>query len=225
MGGRECTARGADHASAISSAVLDRRRGGAGACVAAWAGPAHAATFTVTKTADTNDGACTPSDCSLREAIGAANSNRGADTVNLPGGTFTLTIPGTGEAANATGDLDVTGSLTLNGNGSAVGGNDLDRVFDILNGANVKLLDLTIRNGTADGDGGGIDNEGTVRLNRVSIGNNVADADGDGDGDAGGFDNDGGNATSTQSQISGNTDKGGEFPNCKPANAVPGCAP
>ncbi|MDQ6787766.1 MAG: CSLREA domain-containing protein, partial [Acidobacteriota bacterium] len=38
-----------------------------------------AATLTVTKTADTNDGVCN-SDCSLREAIAVAASN---DTISL----------------------------------------------------------------------------------------------------------------------------------------------
>jgi CSLREA domain-containing protein len=41
-------------------------------------GAAHGATFIVTKTADTNDGACA-ADCSLREAMIAVNSN-------IPGG-------------------------------------------------------------------------------------------------------------------------------------------
>ena len=41
---------------------------------------AQAATFTVTKTADTNDGAC-DADCSLREAIIAANAAVGADVI------------------------------------------------------------------------------------------------------------------------------------------------
>ena len=43
-------------------------------------------TFTVTKTADTNDGVC-GFDCSLREAITAANASPGADTIafNIPG--------------------------------------------------------------------------------------------------------------------------------------------
>jgi CSLREA domain-containing protein len=50
------------------------------------AGP-FAATFPVTKTADTHDGTCDP-DCSLREAIGAANTNPGADDVPVPAGTY-----------------------------------------------------------------------------------------------------------------------------------------
>ncbi len=44
--------------------------------------PAQAATFNVTKAADTNDGTC-DADCSLREAIAATNANADADTINF----------------------------------------------------------------------------------------------------------------------------------------------
>src|SRR6185295_12837171 len=56
-------------------------------------------TLIVTKTADTDDGFCTSDDCSLREAIGAANANADASTIsfNVPasdpgfvGGVFTI---------------------------------------------------------------------------------------------------------------------------------------
>ena len=50
--------------------------------------PSQSSQFTVNKTEDTNDGVC-DSDCSLREAIGAAQSG---DTVNIPAGTYTLTL-------------------------------------------------------------------------------------------------------------------------------------
>src|SRR6186713_2210958 len=43
---------------------------------------ASAATFTVTKTADTNDNVC-DADCSLREAIVAANASTVADIINF----------------------------------------------------------------------------------------------------------------------------------------------
>src|SRR5438552_13537332 len=43
----------------------------------------------------------------LRSAISAANANAGADTINLPTGTYTLTITGNNEQNNATGDLDI----------------------------------------------------------------------------------------------------------------------
>ncbi len=51
-------------------------------CLSVSVSPAFAATYTVTKTADTNDGTC-DSDCSLREAIVAANANAGADTIEF----------------------------------------------------------------------------------------------------------------------------------------------
>src|SRR2546422_2384548 len=46
-------------------------------------------TFTVNSTADTDDGTCNAANCTLREAINAANTNAGADTVNF-------NIPGAG---------------------------------------------------------------------------------------------------------------------------------
>src|SRR3989344_2882469 len=76
-----------------------------------------AAAFTVTKIADTNDGVC-DADCSLREAVGAANATAGADTVSIPAGTYTLSIAGAGEDTNTTGDLDITDDLTINGAGN-----------------------------------------------------------------------------------------------------------
>ena len=54
---------------------------------------AHGTTFTVTKTADTNDGFCN-ADCSLREAIVAANNTPGADLITFnTGGVQTPTTP------------------------------------------------------------------------------------------------------------------------------------
>src|SRR5262245_38134727 len=93
-------------------------------------------TFTVTKTADTNDGSCN-ADCSLREAIRAANASPGTDTITLPAGAYTLALTGIGENAGATGDLDITESLTLNGAGSGsttINAAHIDRVLDILAG-------------------------------------------------------------------------------------------
>src|SRR5439155_2998816 len=95
--------------------------------------PAAAATFTVTKTADTNDGNC-DTDCSLREAIIAANASPGMDTIIIPPGTYLLSIPGMEEDAAATGDLDITDGLILTGAGAAstiIDGGGVDRVFHV----------------------------------------------------------------------------------------------
>ncbi len=99
---------------------------------------AHAQTFTVTKTADTNDGNC-DEDCSLREAIIAANQDTGLDTIVLGPGIYRLTIGGNDEDNSATGDLDIRGDTILQGSGagqtiidaSGFPSNNPDRVLHI----------------------------------------------------------------------------------------------
>ncbi|HEX9669116.1 MAG TPA: CSLREA domain-containing protein [Thermoanaerobaculia bacterium] len=129
--------------------------------------PAHAALFTPTQTADDN-GAC-DADCSLREAVLAANANPGADVIVLGPGVYDLTIAGAGEDAGATGDLDVTGELVIAGDGAAstvLAGTAGDRLLD-LHGAPLELLDLTLRTGSANGNGGLVRNlDGELTVSR-----------------------------------------------------------
>jgi CSLREA domain-containing protein len=136
--------------------------------------------LTVTKTADTNDGTCN-SDCSLREAISAANAAAGDDTITLPIGAYTLTRTGAGENLNDTGDLDIAnnGSLTITGAGArstTINGNAADRVFDVLSGAALSSSGLTITNGKVGTteDGGGIRNDGSLTLTDAAVSGNVA---------------------------------------------------
>jgi CSLREA domain-containing protein len=64
-------------------------------------------------------------DCSLREAIKAAEldinidgcNGVGPDVIQLNTGTYVLTRTGTGEDAGLTGDLDITNTLVIAGNG------------------------------------------------------------------------------------------------------------
>ncbi|MBE2201577.1 MAG: CSLREA domain-containing protein [Anaerolinea sp.] len=138
--------------------------------------PAHAATFTVNSTADAVDanpgnGVCATAGgvCTLRAAIQEANALAGADTIVFAvDGTFTLTLTGSGEDAAATGDLDITGDLTIIGNGQAltiIDGNLSDRVFEARPIADttltVNMSNLTIQRGSVTGTlaadaGGGI---------------------------------------------------------------------
>ncbi len=156
-----------------------------------------AATITVTTTDDelNADG-----DCSLREAIQAANTDSavdacspgsGADTIVVPAGTYTLSIAGAGEDANATGDLDISADLTINGAGAATtivqacdssGGpcTSFDRVFHVVFVA-VGIAGVTIQNGNPvgggfppTGGGGGIFNQGTLMLNNSTVSGNTA---------------------------------------------------
>lgn len=58
----------------------------------------------------------------------------GVDTIVVPVGTYTLSIAGAGEDANASGDLDITANLTINGAGGAttiIDGAGLVRVFEV----------------------------------------------------------------------------------------------
>ena len=156
----------------------------------------HAATITVNST-DDDDPAVPDGDCTLREAIIAANTNvavdactqgdAGSDTITVPAGVFLLSRTGTGEDASDAGDLDVTESLTLNGAGLSstfIDGGDgtvaaPDRVFHILSG-DVVFADLTIENGFAtagSNNGGGIRNagSGSLSLQRCALRDNRAD--------------------------------------------------
>lgn len=70
----------------------------------------------MTKTEDTDDGGC-DDDCSLREAVIAANADPGLTCIVVPAGVYTLSIAGVGEDAAETGDLDVTDDLIILGAG------------------------------------------------------------------------------------------------------------
>ncbi len=138
--------------------------------------PARAAALFVTKTADTADGAC-DADCSLREAVVAANG-AGAAVVILGPGVYTLSRAGAGEDAAATGDLDVAGDVTILGAGAGttiVDGGGLDRVFDVLPGARLEFTGVTVQNGDAGAAGGGaIRNAGALSLTRSVVRNSRA---------------------------------------------------
>ncbi|HEX7395644.1 MAG TPA: CSLREA domain-containing protein, partial [Anaerolineaceae bacterium] len=171
---------------------------------------AHAAGFVVTKTADTADGTC-DADCSLREAIIAANAAAGDDIITVPAGTYTLTIPGTGENAAATGDLDIKSNITINGAGAGttiIDGGALDRVFEVFRAFTVNISGVTVRNGNLTGDdGGGIfNNAGTLTITNSTFSGNSTIYEGGGFGGAGGgVYTYGGPVTITNSTFSGNS--------------------
>ena len=152
----------------------------AAALVLATAARAPAATFVVTTTADVID----PNDgkVSLREAVLAANTSNGKAAIALPAGTCTLTLVGADEDAGLTGDLDITGHVTIQGAGAGatiVDGGGLDRVFHVLPDVTVTLTDMTIQGGNAATGvfriGGGIWNEGKLTLENCTVKDNTAD--------------------------------------------------
>jgi CSLREA domain-containing protein len=167
-----------------------------------------AATYTITKIADTSDGTC-DADCSLREAITAANATADNDVITfsaLFNSPQTITLGGT--------DLIITnnGTLTINGTGAenlTVSGNNVSRVFTNNTGAVTTINSLRVTAGNAvstvtTGRGGGIYNSGgNLTLNNLIINGNTAPN--------GGGTNNAGTATMTINNcvISNNTVTGG----------------
>ena len=124
----------------------------------ATAGSASSAVYVVDHASDGGDldpadGICSTSTgtCTLRAAIQQANQNPGHDVVELPAGVYSIGIGGQFEDAGATGDFDITDSLTIQGAGipsSIVDAQHLDRVFDIHPGTGpVAFERMTIRHG------------------------------------------------------------------------------
>jgi predicted outer membrane repeat protein len=130
----------------------------------------QAATFNVTNLSDSGAG-------SLRQAVTDSNANAGPDIIVFAvTGTITLT----------SGELAITDSLSVQGPGSgrlAVDGNATSRVVSISGaGINVTISGLTIRNGAAIGNGGGINLAGgnTLTLQNCTITANSASGNGGG---------------------------------------------
>lgn len=143
------------------------------AATLALAAPAPAAVYVPTKTSDGADGAC-DADCSLREAVLAANAHDGEDVILLHVGTYVLSIGGNDDDG-AGGDLDLTGDLVILGDGAPrtiVDGGAIDRIFQVPAGVEVELDDLTLRNGLAAGDGGAIHNAGELAIRRCLLAGN-----------------------------------------------------
>ena len=172
-----------------------------------WPLIAQAGTTATIIVVNTTDDEISPNgNCTLREAIQAANTHSVVDActagradntvIDLPAGTYTLTIPGAGEDDNASGDLDLKANITLHGIGagpSRISGNRMDRVLDVHLGAKVLLLNVEIIHGkTVDGppagcdgsspcpaeNGGGILNAGTLILTGTTIAGNAAGSGG-----------------------------------------------
>jgi CSLREA domain-containing protein len=151
-----------------------RRLCGAVLTVAALALPAtvHAAAITVTTTADPG----TAAQCSLRQAITAANTDAAppsssctagsdADVITVPANAqpYKLLLGGTPEDNNASGDLDVKSNVEIVGAGrtaTVVDGNGIDRVLDVLAGATtVTVRALTVTGGHARDGADGADGQ------------------------------------------------------------------
>lgn len=136
-----------------------------------------ATTFTVTKIADTNDGIC-DSDCSLREAISAANTVSSNDFITFDSSVFSTsqTIVLNGTILNIINNR----GLIINGPGAnllAISGNNASIVFTVQNNSTVTINAVTIKNGSAVlNSGGAIINFGKTTINNSIIRDNISDS-------------------------------------------------
>lgn len=142
--------------------------------------PAQAATITVNTT---DDEVNADGDCSLREAVQAANTDlavdactagSGADVITIPAGTYVLSL----------GNLGVESHITLNGAGSAstiLEGDGTDRIiyFELPSTEAGGLNDLTVQGGVST-VGGGVFVDAIVSMNNVIVQDNFSDEDGGG---------------------------------------------
>ncbi|MEW6264345.1 MAG: CSLREA domain-containing protein [Thermodesulfobacteriota bacterium] len=135
----------------------------------------QADTFTVTRTDDPVPDGCRTNDCSLREAVIAANASPGS-TIVLQALTYNLSRIGAGEDLGWQGDLDVLQDLTISGSYATINANGVDRVFHVLNDAYLTLIGVTMTGGSAAGaNGGGIYVEnGWANLTECTLANNTA---------------------------------------------------
>lgn len=208
-----------------------------GLALALPASPASAAHGFVVNTtddqvdSDPGNGVCATADsgtppgtleCTLRAAIQEANAHPGADTITLFSGEYVRTVleESPWEDASASGDLDITSQVTIQGEGRAttiIDAQRSGRVLHVVSGS-LLLKDVTVTDGYSPpahgggirvetnatlvnvdvvdnehgaGGGGGIANFGTLSVTGGSISENVSGGEG------GGVWNDGPTATLT----------------------------
>jgi hypothetical protein len=131
----------------------------------ACAAPAAADTFVVDTTNDAT-GSCSPTSCSIRQAIVSSGETPGPDTIQIPAGEYTLT----------NGPLQVTTAVTIAGASASetfINAAQNSRVFRI-SGTSVSISHLTMANGVAtaaDGYFGGnlLAQSSTVSLDHVRV--------------------------------------------------------
>lgn len=145
-----------------------------------------AETITVTKFSDSN-GDCTPTDCSLREAIIEANKNNDSTTIILNEGTYMLTLAGFDDNANL-GDLDILSPINIIGVGPGKTFIDasgvIDGAFTIKVDGIVTISQMSIMNGHFDNPSvvycDGMSNDPQLELDTVIIKDNSSLDDGGG---------------------------------------------
>jgi CSLREA domain-containing protein len=169
---------------------------------------ARAATFTVTTTADSNDGSCTPALCSFRDALNAAEGQPPGSTVVVPAGTYKGTMlagngvwspsgqytiqgagagqtiidgNGLGRAFAFYGQITVVG-VTVTGGKAPFAGCECGGAFEVRQGGFLTLVNSVVQGNSAPGGGGGVDVDSKSKaiLQNVLVSQNTSPSNGGG---------------------------------------------
>ena len=155
--------------------------------------------LTVTDTTDTNDGNCTSSKCSLRDAINAADVNQSGDILfasgvngtillkaNLIPATYAVNIVGPGASAltisggttysifQFKGIANVSGLTIANGTGTVPGSGIATYGGGILSFTTLMLSDDVITGNSVNSYGGGVAMGGVALIRRCTFSENIA---------------------------------------------------
>lgn len=149
--------------------------------VGASASPLAAADFLVTRYDDPASDGCAPGDCSLREAVIAADADAAADRILLSAGLYELSRPGAEEDQSQTGDLDVHEDLEILGAGAnqtLLYSPGLDRILHVTGQTTTfALRDAQLFGGSNPAGAGLLASQATVVVERSEI---AANSQGDG---------------------------------------------
>ncbi len=138
--------------------------------------------FVVNQTTDHDDGLCGTTDCTLREAINAANSNGDPTVTDVI--TFANSVRGTidlaiiGDTSNSNSAFILKEKVDVQGPGAnllilnrSTGGNY--RHFYVPSGATATISGLTLANGNISVEGGAIYNRSVLNLSGCTFTNNM----------------------------------------------------
>ncbi len=143
--------------------------------------PLYAADFVVTTNQDINNGTCTSSACSLRDAILAANATAEPSTIHLGTASYFVVIQGPGEDEGLVGDFDIKGDLTIIGEGiekTRIGTMEFgEQIIDVAAGGRLRLEHLSTGIGLRSGYFGSGD-VATTRLELLDVRAGVTNAPG-----------------------------------------------
>ncbi len=143
--------------------------------------PVYATAMTVNTT---SDAIAADGQCSLREAIQAANTNAAVN--ECPTGVVgldTITITATGTIVLGSMLPAITDTLAIDGPGASlltISGSNAVRVMQVDSGVNVDLSNVSIANGNEASYGGGIYNAGKLTLTYTTFYSNTATNSGGG---------------------------------------------